>query len=105
MYRAPRQPIKFRCLNTDRENANSDYPVRRLKCVRIAARHPAFVPKIAREVRGVAVGLKTDEVVMTHGWDEALMVWKRSQNLRWWKRDMVKKPNLVAMTEVAKGLG
>jgi hypothetical protein len=105
MYRAPRQPIKFRCLDTDRENANADYPVRRLKCVPIGARHPAFVPKIARKVRGVAIGLKTDEVVMTHGRNEALVVWKRSQNLRRWKRDMVEKPNLVAMTEVAKGLG
>jgi hypothetical protein len=67
--------------DTNRKNTDADRPVRRLECVRIAAKHSAFLPQIAREICGVDFGLKAYEVVMTHGRNEVFMIRKRRQNL------------------------
>jgi hypothetical protein len=90
-----REPIELRRLDTNRKNANTDGPTRRLECVQVTAQHRAFLPQIARKIRGIDLGLKTDEVVLAHGRNEVLMIRKRCQNLWWRKRDMVKKPILL----------
>ena len=104
MDRTSCKPIELRCLDTNRKNSDADRPVRRLECERITARHSAFLPQIAREIFGVDFGLKTYEIVMTHGRNEMFMIRKCRQNLRWWKRDMVKKPDPVAVTAIPKSL-
>src|ERR1700730_9460742 len=67
MHRTSCNPTELRCLDTNRKNTDADRPVPRLECERIAAQHSAFFPQITREICGVDFGLKTYEVVMTHG--------------------------------------
>src|SRR5664279_3651654 len=105
MHRTSCKPIELCCLDANRKNSNANHPVRRLECERIAAQHSAFLPQIAREICGVDFGLKTYKVVMTHGRNEVFMIRKYGQKLWWWKRDMVKKPDFVAVTTISKCLG
>jgi hypothetical protein len=105
MHRTSRKPIELRRLDTNRKNTNADHPVRRLECERIAAQHSAFLPQKAREICGVDFGLKTYEVVMTHGRNEVFMIRKCRQKFWWRERDMVKKPDFVAVTTIPKCLG
>jgi hypothetical protein len=98
MYRAPREPIEFLGLHADRENTDADRSVRGLECVRIAAWYSAFLPQIAREICGIDFGLKTEQVVMDHCRNEVFMIRERGENFHRWKRDVVEKADLVAVT-------
>src|SRR4249919_3911006 len=100
MDRTPCEPIELYGLDTDRKNSDTDRPVHTLKCVWITARHSTFLLQIACEICGVDFALKTDKIVVTHRRNEVFMIWKCRQNFGWWKRNMVKKSNPVAMTAI-----
>src|SRR5438477_500491 len=101
---AARQAAEFRRLDADREDADADGPVSRLERVSIAARHATFAAQVAREIGGVDVGLKAHEVVVAHRRNETFVIGQRGQDFRWRKRDVMKEPDLVPMTEVVEFL-
>ena len=105
MHRTSCKSTELRRLDTNRKNTDADRPVPPLECERIAAQHSAFLSQVAREICSVDFGLKTHKVAMTHGRNEMFMIWKCRQKLWGWKRDMVKKPDFVAVPAIPKCLG
>ena len=105
MYRTPREPIEFFRLHADGENTDADRSVGGLECVRIAAWYSAFLAQVAGEICGIDFGLKTDQVVMAHCRNKVFMIRERGENFRRWKRNVVEKADLVAVTALAQRLG
>src|SRR6185437_14255400 len=68
-------------------------------------RESAFFGEVAREVRGIDLGLETDEIVSTERGNELLVVRQRRQDFRRRTRNVQKKSDPVLVSAIAQGLG
>ena len=92
MHGAPRQPIEFGRFDADREGLDAHAAIRGVERVRIDLDCPTFVLEIAREIAGIVLGLKADQIVVDHGSDQTFVVRKRCQHLGRRKWNMQKNP-------------
>ena len=101
MHGAPRQPIEFRRFDADREGPDAHAAIRGFERARIDLDRPTLVLEIAREIAGIVLGLKADQIVMDHGPDQTFVVRKRRQHLGRRKWNMQEESNPIAMSAFA----
>ncbi len=76
-----------------------------MKAVAAGPRQAAFVGDVAREIGGIDLGLKTDEIVVAQRRNELVVVRQRGDDFRRRKRNMDEKSDLIGMTAIAQRLG
>src|SRR5205807_5285090 len=103
-HRPLRQLMECRSLDADRKDADAHGAIRRLERVFAALQLAALVAEIPRKIRGIALGLKADEIISAQCRNEPFVMRQSSQNLGWWKRNMQKKSDSVAVLAVVKHL-
>ncbi len=69
------------------------------------SRMMAFALDIAREIRGIGVGLEADQIVFAQGGNDALVMRQAGDDLHRRKRRVQEKADAVLVTEFAQGLG
>ncbi len=76
-----------------------------MEAVAAAPRQAAFVRNVAREVGGIDLGLKTDEIIVTQRRNELVVVGQRGDDFRRRKWDVDEESDLVDVAAIAQRFG
>jgi len=92
-------------LNADRKGADPHHTIAKVEAIAACPRQPALVGDVAREIGGIDLGLKSDQIVVAQRGYELIVIWQRSENFRWREWNMDEEADLVAVTAIAQRLG
>src|SRR5262245_49954521 len=90
----PRQAGAGFRFHPDGESPHTSDAITEIKPLAVPPRQAAFVGDVAREIGGIDLGLKSDEIVVAERRNKLIVIGQGRENFRRRERNVDKKPDL-----------